>query len=66
MQGKRRNPPATVATSMAASKHHEAQKAYDSAIAMWLINPRKGDYISIAFNAEVNITGNQSRVILRN
>ncbi|KAL6742449.1 hypothetical protein Aduo_015598 [Ancylostoma duodenale] len=56
-QGIRRNPPATIAASMAASKHHDVQTAYKKNVAMWLINPRIGDYISIAFNTEVNITG---------
>ncbi|RCN40941.1 hypothetical protein ANCCAN_13110 [Ancylostoma caninum] len=42
---------------MAASKHHDVQTAYKKNVAMWLINPRIGDYISIAFNTEVNITG---------
>ncbi|EPB73143.1 hypothetical protein ANCCEY_07764 [Ancylostoma ceylanicum] len=57
IQGERRNPPATVVTSMAVYKNHDAQTAYKNNVAMWLINPRIGDYISIMFNTEANITG---------
>ncbi|KAK6754896.1 hypothetical protein RB195_013709 [Necator americanus] len=57
-QGKRGNPSADVTTSMvAARKRQDPENAYNNNMAMWLINPQIGDYISIAFHSIMNITG---------
>ncbi|KAK6754899.1 hypothetical protein RB195_013710 [Necator americanus] len=56
-EGERGNPRAEVTTSMTPVKEHEAQNGYVNNVAMWFLNPQKGDYISIAFHEEVNITG---------
>ncbi|KHJ86343.1 N-Acetylglucosaminyltransferase-IV region, partial [Oesophagostomum dentatum] len=56
-QGKRSNPPATVRSSMSASSMHTPQRGYDKNVAMWLLDPKQGDYISIVFEKQVNITG---------